>query len=987
MRTDAKLAAVVQLLAVGLVRSRSLTVLDGVAAGVSSGLPAGVPRVPTGVSGAVWRGVSEGVPPAVLGASSEAPSGLLAGESSSRVPDGVSDDVWSSLSGRELHRVPMSAERGGVLSEYGVSSAAASGVSATSVGVLQPSVADVTSSVLVSSQHSSPALAPSGLTSPHPSPQLTSISANQGRSHKPPDTSEDVSPETSEHVSAENAGAETKDTSGDAHDPDSDMSDVDDIADPEEDAEIIDTTANITSAKTHAALILPSPPAHQSVTTAGDDVINTPADATADVTPVSADVPAPFLVYDRRLTGSRSLFPQRRRRRPTRLRLWPDGVIPYSISSNYSSSERRLIDRVFRLFETVTCLRLVPRTFEKDYVRITPAGRCSGEVGRRGGRQRISLPHWCLSFSHAAHELMHTAGFWHEHQRPDRDKYVRVLWDNIKPRHRRADYGLRVWEELGEGSWLGPYDYHSILHYSGRGSAVDRSKPTMVARQDGIKLGGSGNLTDIDVWKINTQYHCWQRGQNALFEFEDQSPGGRWGRDFDHNVVEQESPRKSTATSADRNEATGKLGGQRHRTTAFTGKTKSVAQLLDTIKELVEHKGTKLSSAKVQHMGDSSASDKTNGGEPNSGGKTNVQTVELALSKRAQRKSIETSSFIKEDKSSQPVHEKKIEIFEKEKVAFVGTKGKISAKPKQNNLPYDLKKIVAASNEQARSSPKQETSSNQRKPSISGTPEMTTKSPDKLKYLRNIASLRVPESLDNETWTSNATKETAQPRKEDVAAPPKENNTKESSATPRRKTTSPEKLKTSSPSGVTKGRVRVVIKLKDLVKPTISPPPSPAHPGSGQVPPSDGMSLRRREFDRVVVSLSDLQRLRRNRQPPLARRVQQHQRHPQEHLQTPSTDSFQRNQRHLGVGVQHDAQVSTARPTADKDNPFSHIGGFRVGDRWFFSRVPARRQPDPVVVTTGADSGNPFRSIGGFRVDNDWLFFGGVRRARRQLTG
>ncbi|KAF0290625.1 Zinc metalloproteinase nas-8 [Amphibalanus amphitrite] len=203
------------------------------------------------------------------------------------------------------------------------------------------------------------------------------------------------------------------------------------------------------------------------------------------------------------------------------------------ISSNYSSSERELINRVFRLFETVTCLRLVPRTSEKDYVRITPTGRCSGEVGRRGGRQKISLPHWCLSFGHAAHELMHTAGFWHEHQRPDRDQFVRVLWDNIKPRHRRTDYGRRVWEELGEGSWLGPYDYRSILHYSGRGSAVDSTKPTMVARQGGVKLGGNGNLTDIDIWKINTQYHCWQRRvANSLYEFGDNQLGGRQGRRF-----------------------------------------------------------------------------------------------------------------------------------------------------------------------------------------------------------------------------------------------------------------------------------------------------------------------------------------------------------------------------------------------------------------------------------------------------------------------
>ena len=50
------------------------------------------------------------------------------------------------------------------------------------------------------------------------------------------------------------------------------------------------------------------------------------------------------------------------------------------------------------------------------------------------GAQDLSLDDNCINENSAGtllHELMHAAGFFHEHTRPDRDTYVRIDFDNI----------------------------------------------------------------------------------------------------------------------------------------------------------------------------------------------------------------------------------------------------------------------------------------------------------------------------------------------------------------------------------------------------------------------------------------------------------------------------------------------------------------------------------------------------------------------------
>lgn len=57
---------------------------------------------------------------------------------------------------------------------------------------------------------------------------------------------------------------------------------------------------------------------------------------------------------------------------------------------------------------------------------------CASSVGRQGGAQLLHLGPACTrTLGTPLHELMHALGFFHEHMRPDRDRYVYINYSNI----------------------------------------------------------------------------------------------------------------------------------------------------------------------------------------------------------------------------------------------------------------------------------------------------------------------------------------------------------------------------------------------------------------------------------------------------------------------------------------------------------------------------------------------------------------------------
>jgi len=147
---------------------------------------------------------------------------------------------------------------------------------------------------------------------------------------------------------------------------------------------------------------------------------------------------------------------------------WPHGVIPYDISK-LTPEQQAIAKRGMKRWEdTGAQITFIPRTTETEYIYFTgktDAGNNTSTTGWRKGRRvdiNITAFWWRQEEWMIVHELGHVLGFFHEFQRWDRDKYVAIHYENLKP-GREPDYN---W--IAQTNWIVtglPYDYRSIMHY------------------------------------------------------------------------------------------------------------------------------------------------------------------------------------------------------------------------------------------------------------------------------------------------------------------------------------------------------------------------------------------------------------------------------------------------------------------------------------------------------------------------------------------
>ncbi|KAK2572505.1 Nematocyst expressed protein 6 [Acropora cervicornis] len=191
--------------------------------------------------------------------------------------------------------------------------------------------------------------------------------------------------------------------------------------------------------------------------------------------------------------------------------LWPKAKVYFDFDKGVDRIGRRRARAAMRHWQKHTCLKFKRVRNDPDnlgFIKFVFEGGCASRVGRGGNKMQkltIGSPSLRCKVGNIIHELGHAVGFFHEHSRPDRNKYVRVLKKNILPGYERNFFRFgRKWIDSRDV----PYDYGSIMHYN---RAFFSRFPVMLDTLlplRAVEIGQRKALSRFDILQANLLYKC-----------------------------------------------------------------------------------------------------------------------------------------------------------------------------------------------------------------------------------------------------------------------------------------------------------------------------------------------------------------------------------------------------------------------------------------------------------------------------------------------
>lgn len=184
---------------------------------------------------------------------------------------------------------------------------------------------------------------------------------------------------------------------------------------------------------------------------------------------------------------------------------WPMGIIPYQISVDGDTNVVLINNNIKEMNNKLSpFIQLKKRVSERNYVNFrSDSEGCWSYLGMIGGVQTINLGRaGCYNLATFEHEVLHAIGFLHEQSRYDRDKYVKINYENIKQGYE----GQFVKSNIPETSLLN-YDYNSVMHYGPKTYSKNGNDVMTSINPPGVKIGNNNKgMTTSDIAKIKLMY-------------------------------------------------------------------------------------------------------------------------------------------------------------------------------------------------------------------------------------------------------------------------------------------------------------------------------------------------------------------------------------------------------------------------------------------------------------------------------------------------
>ncbi|XP_061722724.1 low choriolytic enzyme-like [Cydia pomonella] len=194
---------------------------------------------------------------------------------------------------------------------------------------------------------------------------------------------------------------------------------------------------------------------------------------------------------------------------------WPNGEIKvYIDSDSYGDGiAGRVLDTLnkFQSHDGYLCpqvqeLKEKPTEPVGSWLHITNPDRvrpCVHDAGvDDNGEIKVVLGYDCLKPREILHTILHGLGFRDEVTHPQRDLFVRVMWENIQPAFRSM---FRIQSVETNDAGLMEYDPMSVMHFHDRAYSLN-GHPTIMPMLPGLKVEPSDELSHLDKMKIKRMF-------------------------------------------------------------------------------------------------------------------------------------------------------------------------------------------------------------------------------------------------------------------------------------------------------------------------------------------------------------------------------------------------------------------------------------------------------------------------------------------------